>query len=642
VNEKNPNARIFDALAVSLFLVFLVVAAASWMPARRLWGLNHLAYYSLEVRLAALLIMAASFIPAVSRRVYFLVTWITRMLTRRSAESVFIAFLASVAVLVLLAGFRMKTHVMDEGACLTSLVTADSTSSDGPRRKTAGEIMSRERKAPGTMLLYLGASKAGATLFHATPAGGVVALNILLGAILFFLLLRFVRLLELGPPLAAIVLFITIFSGTSVLFLGYVSKYVPFLFFGSLYVFSSLRWLRGKGTIVGPSVFIALSMLMHLYGLILLPSFLFLILRQAALEEHGVGSRKGALAMMLLTLAAAAVGSRLQLIAGYYRPFVGNEETWGIFSAGHLVDVLNIFMLMLPAVALLVSSPALEAKAAPAGEPGSGAKGWEYDFGLTLFFAWLVFLVVFDPPFSYARNWDRFALASLGVLPFTALGIERLLAFARTGAKEGAAKGAGTHAYASFVAPAIVMSLVMTLGWAGINRSEERSLARFENVLKFEKKGSAEGHKQLAYYLAGKGSFVKAIAEGEMSLRLERDRQLCRDVSLFYLSSGDTLSAIDGLRKCLDESPDFPLARHELITLLDVTRQYKEMIAVCKEGIKLEPKEPQYYYFLGKAYLYNEDVRAGVRYLFMCRDLNPPKEIMDRIDNLLGRLHRKK
>ena len=70
-DEGSPvDGKVTRTLTISVMLVFVLVAVAAFFPGLRLWGVNHLNYYPLPVRIAAVALLALMFVPAVNRPLY--------------------------------------------------------------------------------------------------------------------------------------------------------------------------------------------------------------------------------------------------------------------------------------------------------------------------------------------------------------------------------------------------------------------------------------------------------------------------------------------------------------------------------------------------------------------------------------------
>ncbi len=665
ISAKNACA----ALRLTLLLLAALITAASFLPAARLWGLNHMAYYSMKARLIALAVMLLSFAPPIARFIYEYALKITGPFMKNGRKAFLFTLLLSAAAAAFMGTVRIKEPVLSEGEFLNAL--ADTASHVPiPGLAPAGQVLASEHKAPGTLLLYYMFSSAAHAAKGSGLAGGAILLSVLLLGALILILVHFARVFSFKAPLLLLFLILPVFSGLLVLFAGYLSKYTPFLIAGTLYALSSYRLIRRKGTIVGPSIFAALSLLFHSFGVLLLPSFFFLLLRQFGEKNFGGKFRFITPALVIVTIAAAAAGPAVEKLKDHYMPLTGTDSAVGIISGGHMIDIINMLFLILPALPLLLSIPLLNRRMASglsgtsgfegsietntgiaAGEPERGnesgsikrgpakkeaALAVERDFALLLFVPWLLFLLLFKPHFSVARNWDLFALAALAVYPLMITGLKRFVLLLNVSSPPRASE------FASFVSPALVISIVMSASWLGINIIHDKSLSRFENILAFEKATAAEGFQRLAFFYAGENRMIKAIEANEKSIHIDPKPFYYTNMAYLQISTGDSLSAIGWLKRGLDKYPDYSDGRHDLVTLLDASSRFDELIGVCRAGIDAEPDESQYYYFLGKSYLYTGDTKNGVRALLKCRDLGPPPNVLNRVENLLGRLHRRK
>jgi tetratricopeptide (TPR) repeat protein len=485
---------------------------------------------------------------------------------------------------------------------------------------------------------------------------------------------------QMKPSIAVLFLYLAVFSGALVLFAGYLSKYTPFLMVAALYVLFAFRYLRRNEGLADPLILLVIACFFHVFGFLLLPSGIYLLVHRSRGGAPD-GHKRIVSSLIIATALAAIILPMSSRFAIYYLPIVGNAETDGIISLGHIADVMNLLLLALPALPLLLSVPAINRSLTKdAGRPEAGAAGkkavsresglssqgadadskdaiaaWrihaaaEMSFAVLLFIPWLLFLILLRPQVSVARDWDRYTLALLGFFPLMIVGLKTILRLVPRPDRQ-AESGVGTdlpakplmpNGLASVVSPAVVITLVMSLAWLGINRSPEMSTLRFENLLAFEKASAVQGYGQLAFYHSSRGNIVKAIAASEKACAIDPSPDNVYTESLLYLTAEDTLHAIDLLEQSIKDHPDAHRNRQMLVTLFNSMERYADLTRVCKEGIKQEPDEPQYYYFLGKSYLYRGNLREGVIALMKCKQMNPPQSVLDNVDFLLSHIKEK-
>lgn len=648
---RSPQWAI-SALSASFVVLFVLIALASFMPGMRLWGANHLAFYSLPVRLIALALIALAFVPGVARLLYTGLLVFFRQMLAGSTRSWLIAVLAVIAVLIFLILMRVEIPLLSEGRFLTSLVNQENaTTSD--LTVSVYDVLEHERLAPGTMILYLIVWKLGFAVTEWGLAGNILILNLVLLAVFMLSLIQYAIASRMTPSLAALFLVVLVLSGTAVLFTGYLTKYAPFLICGALYIVSAFRYLHRRCSFKVPLLLFILAFMMHIFGALLLPSFIYLLVHYLRGEQSSGRNKQIMLAILALTAGLAVTGAIIPHYRIYYLPLLGTSEADGILSPGHIADIFNILLLALPALPLLLSVPSINRKLTrDAREHTSNGEAipekarahhiLESHCALLLLLPWMLFLLLFKPEVTFAREWDRYILSSLGTMPFMFVGLKQL--FRHIGAEPVLQTGnasSRSSGLAVCIAPALVITLVMTVSWLGINSSPQKSEARYEQLLAFEKMSAAGGYERLYYYYSTQEKLLKAGEAAERAYDLSPTPSNSLNLSLLRVAMEDTLGAIEMLTETLRNNPSAHMIRHELITLLDQTDRYRELIQVSKNGTEQEPDEPQYYYFIGKGHLYLGNLMEGIDALRICKEMNPPQPILDNINTLMGRIHKK-
>jgi tetratricopeptide (TPR) repeat protein len=80
--------------------------------------------------------------------------------------------------------------------------------------------------------------------------------------------------------------------------------------------------------------------------------------------------------------------------------------------------------------------------------------------------------------------------------------------------------------------------------------------------------------------------------------------------------------------------PGYERARQSLIQLLYVSKRYDELLRVCEEGIRLDPNQGFYPFFMGKAYVEKGMVPEALAAFERCRKLGAPPAVLKEMDEL--------
>ncbi|HMI31065.1 MAG TPA: hypothetical protein VK527_04935, partial [Candidatus Limnocylindrales bacterium] len=258
------------------------------------------------------------------------------------------------------------------------------------------------------------------------------------------------------------------------LYFGYIESYPPTSVAILAYLWLGLRHARGADHPLWLAAVLAITITFHLATLFLLPSYIYLLIRdkrplllRAALAIIPIAGAAGILILLgyppsrwlgAFQLAARAVESG-HGAATFARPY-------SAFSPGHAWDLLNAILLVLPVPALLLLSAAA-GRAADRGA-GEGSLDAPAVFLTAAALPGLVLAIVLVLPVPPAQDWD---LTSILLIPLAILGVKAGSTMAKVplrGVRGVALAMLGTGALLSFVL---------------VNANESSGLRRFETIL---------------------------------------------------------------------------------------------------------------------------------------------------------------
>ncbi len=596
---------------------FALIAAASFLPGKRLWGINHLAFYPLYIRLAALALLCAALTPPVSRGVYGALSRAADRLPpqgRLRNVAALAAAAASVAVFWLL---RSSTLLLGDARLVASNFEHAFHPDYALIVSSPRIILLHESIARGTALLYHYAARISLEAFGAPAVDGIRFLNCLLGGVLVYVMLRAVMAKPRPGAMAVWTVTLIMTSGAMELFFGYVENYTPLLFFGALYVLSGLVYMEsGKGRFI-PAVFacLILAVFMHIQGLLLLPSFVLLLIRHSRARER-VGPAYLTAALLAVTAAGTYLFAVLTRYGRHFLPVFASEEVFGALSPSHLADIANELVLVLPAVLVAAAL----ARTRPRNPDA------RLHFLLLVLLPCLIFLFVFKPDLGMARDWDLFSITALGLVP---------LALVIVGS---ALRAGGRRLSERLTAPAAVMSAVLALAWVGVNADPGRSARRFEAMLEYDLTRAPYAYEVLAQHYRNRGDLDEAVAIIEKGTSLSYNPRLMSLAADLYDERGDTEHAIRLYREVLERQPEIEGARRNLVLLLHRLGRYGDLYQVSRDGTRYHPEKPVYHYFYGLALIDAGEVQRGIDELLTCRRLGPGDDVIANIDRALDRL----
>jgi len=636
-------------LYVPLILLFSLVAAASFLPDIRLWGINHLAFYSTPVRLIALAVIAVSFLPPVSRSVYRLLSGMLAAIRAHRKIRVCVLIAVPLAAIGVFLAFQSATLLLGDG----QLIANDFEHALGSRATSVkpdfDTVVLDHHDAKGSTLVYYGAAAIAGRYLGISPVAGIRALNCVLGGILILVLLWIVLRDTLSVSLSIWLAVLILSSGSVQLFFGYVENYTPVLFFAYLYLFSGLMFIHTRRALwMVVTIGCALTALaMHLLGAVLLLSLGLLLAWSLVRNRSPRLLPYLAASLVLLFLIATFVLAKATDYGKHFLPLRATEDISGILTPTHWLDILNELLIVLPTLPLFavmgilayrwsrVKRASQEPNERGAGcldsvtESGDGR--WfgtqiEWYWSLLIALPCLVFLVAFRTEIGMARDWDLLSITIVGLLPLALFALNRL------------SVNFGDSWVPAITTPVLVLSAVLAVAWIGVNASPGRSARRYESILKYDTTRAAYAYEVLArhYYEAGRHSEAADVLEegtgGSDNLRLQAT------LVIYYVDAGRTDDAIDLLGQILRLRPALDKERIQLGLLLDRAGRYQDLLPVAHDGTRLHPGQSIYHYLYGKALLKTGVTREGAGELLEAERLGPPALIASDLRKLVKQL----
>jgi hypothetical protein len=629
-NEPTPKGRSSDdrklirPLTLSVQLVFVLVAVAAFLPQSRLWGVNHLTFYSVPVRVVALVFLALMFVPGTSRRLYAALLFVSRVIKTGGTNVDVALTVIAVASVVLFWSFRASTNLLGDGQLIAQSFEASWKGHEKVIMRSAKAIVLEERISPGATLVYYGAAKAITGVFERGPVWAIRLFIAWMGAVLVYIILGLARRGPFSPEVRLWLLVLTLFSTTMQLFFGYIENYSPLVFTGVLYLVMGFVVIHGGGRLWMLIVLFLLTFYAHIQAVLLGPSLLYLILWRSLEKRRERVERFAGPALTAITV-LGAIAAGFTSIGDYYLPLSGGKWFYGMFSPLHFADVLNEAMLLMPILPLFVVMAWVNRSLArrPFGyRAGTGgeARGWfamtaEWHFVILILVPCFLYLFLFKPEIGMARDWDLFTMSMLGLVPLALLIINRF--FRATKMQLSAA---------SFTVPAIAIYVVLTVAWVGINASPTRSAERFEHILEYDRTHAAYAYETLAIFYHDRGNIAKATELMEIACAgASNPRQLVR-LAMYYEKLEGKEKAIELMRRTLADHPKSHRPRFYLITLLEGDGNIDEIAELARVGTILHPEEAIYWFYHGEVAISRGQIEEGLAALQNCLALNPPEK----------------
>ncbi len=387
------NRRTFAVYYLTLVLLFL----ASFFPSFRVWGYNQWAHFPLHVPI--LLFALGAIAPLLLR--FFTPNDYDQSTPSKSGwliSGILITFFAAAFVI-----FRNETHFLGDGYLQLSLLAEDNPLI---KNREFGESL-----AHILVRNLLGGAKQDAALlsYQIISIGSGIGF---IAAVLFFSQMAFVQKWQRVCFLLGM-----LSGGYSLLFFGYVENYSLFALAVTAFTLTGLLAALGRISSAWSIVFVALAIFFHIFGVVLVPAAVFLVMNKSRVWVRVQSCRLG----MKLLISGVLIVMAIVVFYHYYStnlffqlavlPIMACEltaEGYTLFSINHLMDYLNLLFLLLPGIGVAIltigKSPIRRDLRRP-----------EYIFVFLVCVCALGSAFIFDPKIGMPRDWDLFAFAGIPV-----------------------------------------------------------------------------------------------------------------------------------------------------------------------------------------------------------------------------------
>ncbi len=461
---STPGSR-----ATVLALTFAVLAAAAirlapfLLPQARLWGVDMLIYFETPLIIAFSVLPASLALPQVRMA-------LGRLCAGRiniSGVFLFWSIVAGVGALILI--HPMGTFFYGDGGSIIPEIFKL-----GKDPGYTSDILENYRSSPlaGILLRYIALWTP--ELLHwiklPLPTSSMFPFPIL--GLFSFLGFVMALTLERGNLERLLLLIMLLGLGGTILFFGYVEFYAPVYAALVFYLLAAERALKDDGPLWLPAVAFTVACAAHFYSIALLPSLAYVAAVRSEKLRSLIAPKRN---FLLLCAGAVAVISVLYISASLLLPYNriliplyavkagAGVQAYTVFSLIHVLDILNIVLLLAPLPALYLAAVAAVRKWRPEGI----GPVHRFHFLTSLFF--LGFLIFANSVFGLARDWD---LASpLGLfLCFFAYRIMRINNTMKSGVP----------------AVAALASLILVIPWMTVMLDDRHSVKRFEHIVELD------------------------------------------------------------------------------------------------------------------------------------------------------------
>ncbi len=577
-------------IAILCGLLILAHFVSSFFPKSRLWGINHLAYFPMWVRIITTLIGLSVLLPWVNKKVTLFLTILVDLVTKHLSTKKYLWYTAfaliSIPIFYLL---KDRTHFWGDGAQLISLLDS-------------GKLHIKWTE-PLEALAHLYFYRFLNLLIKVNAETVYTTISLLSGAVFVYFLFLFSELLGKDKEENFLTFVLLGTMGTLQVFFGYAEHYSLLYLFVSSYLYFSFRFLKKKTGLIPVLITFLLSIFSHFSAFSLFPSLLFLL--WTGLEFPDTKKKKYLRWIISATSLAALAGFTIfyfqnKWILGqvfvplhpgnYYAP------DYTLFSLLHFEDLLSLQLLLSPVGIILVLTLFMYLSLAAKGILSLRDKPVVF-FGLVTLFQ-LGYNFILNPGLGMARDWDLFSSTALG---YTALGIYLLFR---------SIKDSPAFRYARTVL--IFTSLFSCLPWILVNHYPQLAIRRFENLLNLDIKKSRNGRYVLAQYFSAR-KMIKEKDKVSAEFNEKLPEVNLTEIGLRYYNSGKIETAAELLQRVVLLEPGFPEAHNFLGLAYFKTGKISEAEAEFKKVIELRPDYVDGYVNLGHLYTFRNQADEAIK-----------------------------
>ncbi len=554
-SNTNPNTVLY----LIYFSIIALVYAASFFPDERVWGYNIL-----------------SFVPEIWKYSILGIALIAPLIIKfisddsgdnsERPDKSWLYLYSSVGLIILFAIsfylLRSTTHFLGDGYMVLGDVANDSAVI---KPRNFGEILIH--RFLYSLLIDRVEEAALWSYQSLSIASGIIALVI-----------TALSAKKLFENIADRLLFLVGISsgGFMLLYFGYVENYSIFITTVLAFLLSGMLAAKGKVSVVVPTVVVAVGLLLHIFGTILVPALVFLLVITLSSKTGASFFQNKSFWKYLTFLFVVSVAVFVFLYKNFlfFRfavlPF-GNDrfvlDGYSLFSIKHLLDLLNQLIIIIPALPLLLY--------------------FFFKIGyrklirndVLLFLAILsssalAALFIFDPKLGMARDWDLFAFIGLTLLCML---IYSILEYKKQ-----------FNSYFKIVLFSIMLGWVILVARLYINVMPPAAIKQVRSYYKMDTRKSMQHVQIVNWYAIDHG--LDDIANDTKKFWLEN-----------YPEKTLNFQAKDKLK----------------------TRSYNEVINLTNQAIKINPLYALAYYNQGLAYMELKRYDRAKEVLEIAAGLNP-------------------
>ncbi len=397
---KNGIAKY--TIDLSILLTLAILAIASFYPLKSMWGIDHLYFLSqtslfpyLSILLLVIYLMFGPYPQNLFEKVFAGINqWLW-------GSSILPRLLIIIVCMAIFYSFRTETHLLGDGFTWLAVFGQ-------------GKSYIHKLTEPGSIIILRQLQFLLGGYTEQTALFAFQILSIVSGAVYIYNIISIVGHLSSNILIRILGLATILFSGSILLFFGYVEFYPILWACVAIFINRSLTFINKGGSLLTVLGIYCLAVLMHLQAIYFLPGVVYLVIykiekptiKKISYSLIALGALTGA--ALFVWLYQTRIDFEvliLPLIKG--RPVAPN---YTIFSLSHLQDIINLFLLVFPGGLVLFCLWIVKTKKV-IWEPVS-------IFLLLLSSGSLSFLLLFGAAITMGRDWDIMSLCLVAPILF--------------------------------------------------------------------------------------------------------------------------------------------------------------------------------------------------------------------------------
>jgi tetratricopeptide (TPR) repeat protein len=484
--ENNQFYLIYLFLAFTLLIHLLPFL----FPEARMWGFNHLLFLPpLFSYLFGVIGLIALVLPIFKKSNSAGETIATKFneIFYSSSRKLLNRLILIIAAGALFIIFCSKTHFLGDGYSWLAYLADESASVF--KWSEAGAIYLLSLLTD----LFGGGESAALTAFR--------IVTILSGMVTIWFYLAIAGILT-DQPIKRFLIFISIlFSGTLLLFFGYVEHYPLLWPFLTGFVFYSIKYIRSGNGLYRALIYLFIGSILHMQMLVFVPSLVYVIFSRGKAHQLYKKLEKIFWFIIIVIVAVSVFLFIRRYTADLYFEniflplFYGKPVDTGyyLFSLPHIIDIFNLYILLSPLIMLLII---LIIKSRNDLVTNKNAI-----FTSILGLGSFIFLLALDPRLTMPRDWDLFSLSALGpiLLIFSLIKDEIMIQLKR------------------FLPAIVIIAVMLPLPYLLTVLKADNSIAYFSYIIDLDKKKSLSSLITLKSYFENKGNTATADSIADIS-----------------------------------------------------------------------------------------------------------------------------